>query len=245
VEARRAGEVITQPVCGNEVSAAAIPALLRSAGMSRPTPLPADEPPPARLGDVAAAIQACRRCPIGCNGTRAVMGEGVRHAALMIVGEQPGDVEEREGHPFVGPAGALLRDRLSAAGIDEGRAYVTNAVKHFKFVMRGKRRLHQSPTSGEIDLCRWWLDSERRIVKPQLVLALGRSAARGVLGKSVAIARARGRPHPLPDGATLWVTAHPSYLLRLKDEGRETEERRFAEDLGKVARELDAALKRH
>jgi DNA polymerase len=203
-------------------------------------PTPPDEPPPADLASIAAAIQVCRRCPIGCNGTRAVMGEGPRHATLMVIGEQPGDVEEREGHPFVGPAGALLRDRLAAAGIEDGRAYVTNAVKHFKFVPRGKRRLHQSPTSGEIDACRWWLDGERRIVRPRLMLALGRSAARGVLGKSVAIARARGRPHRLADGAKLWVTAHPSYLLRLKGDGRQTEERRFAEDLERVAGELKA-----
>jgi DNA polymerase len=166
------------------------------------------------------------------------MGEGPREAALMIVGEQPGDLEEREGRPFVGPAGALLRDRLAMAGLDPGRAYVTNAVKHFKFVQRGKRRLHQSPTAGEIDICRWWLDGERRLVKPRLVLALGASAARGVLGRSVGVQRERGRAHPLESGSELWISAHPSYLLRLRDEGRATEEKRFAADLAAVAERL-------
>lgn len=196
------------------------------------------EPPPRSLKAIANAIQACRRCPIGCNGTRAVMGEGPRTSALMIVGEQPGDAEEREGRPFVGPAGRLLRERLMAAGIDPGRAYVTNAVKHFKFVQRGKRRLHQTPTAGEIDACRWWLDSERRLGKPQLVLALGASAARGVLGHGIAVQRERGRPLPMTSGGELWISTHPSYLLRLRNERRNEEEMRFAADLEAIARRL-------
>jgi DNA polymerase len=195
-------------------------------------------PPPRSLAAIGRAIEACRRCPIGCNSTHAVRGEGPRKAALMIVGEQPGDLEEREGRPFVGPAGALLRDRLAKAGIEPGCAYVTNAVKHFKFVQRGKRRLHQSPTAGEIDVCRWWLDGERRLVRPQLVLALGASAARGVLGRSIGVQRERGRPHPLEDRSELWISVHPSYLLRLKDEGRAAEEGRFAADLAAVADRL-------
>jgi DNA polymerase len=159
--------------------------------------------PPRSLKAVGQAILACRRCPIGCNGTHAVMGEGPKDAALMIVGEQPGDVEEREGRPFVGPAGAVLREGLAAAGIDPAHAYVTNAVKHFKFVQRGKRRLHQRPTAGEIDVCRWWLDGERRLVRPQLVLALGASALRGVAGKSLRVQQARGQPHELAGGGEL------------------------------------------
>ncbi|MBW8753862.1 MAG: UdgX family uracil-DNA binding protein [Sphingomonadales bacterium] len=195
------------------------------------------EPPPPSLKAVAQAIEACRRCPIGCNGTHAVAGEGPRGAPLMIVGEQPGDVEEREGRPFVGPAGVLLRGALTAAGIDPGRAYVTNAVKHFKFVLRGKRRLHQTPTAGEIDSCRWWLDAERRIVQPRLILALGASAARGVLGRTVGIQRMRGRAQP-SEGAELWITTHPSYLLRLRDEPRAEAQAGFAADLRAVAERL-------
>lgn len=201
---------------------------------------------PKSLAEVAKAIQSCRRCPIGCNGTNAVPGEGPRHAALMIVGEQPGDAEEQAGRPFVGPAGHLLRSHLENAGIDPERTYVTNAVKHFKFTPRGKRRLHQSPTRGEIDICRWWIDSERRIIQPDLILTLGASAARGILGKTVGIQSERGRAHVLEDGAELWLTVHPSYLLRLKGgdgKGRVAEEERFAADLMAVAARL-AALAR-
>lgn len=194
-----------------------------------------DEPRPRSLAAIGEAILGCRRCPIGCNGTRAVMGEGPGHALLMIVGEQPGDQEEEQGRPFVGPAGRLLAERLAVAGIARERAYVTNAVKHFKFIHRGKRRLHQSPTAREIDICRWWLEGELGLVKPQLVLALGASAARGLLGKTVSVQRARGRPHRLEDGSELWISVHPSYLLRLHDEGRAVEERRFAADLAALA----------
>lgn len=197
-----------------------------------------EETPPTSLGAIAEQIQSCRRCPIGCNGTRAVMGEGARHAGLMVVGEQPGDVEEQMGRPFVGPAGRLLRSHLEEAGIDEARAYVTNAVKHFKFVPRGKRRLHQSPTAGEIDTCRWWLESERKIVRPRLILALGASAARSMLGKTVSVQKVRGEPLPLDDDSELWITTHPSYLLRLQDEGKAVEEKKFAADLRRVAGRL-------
>ncbi|MBT2185454.1 UdgX family uracil-DNA binding protein [Sphingobium nicotianae] len=193
---------------------------------------------PDSLDAIAQAIQHCRRCPIGCNGTRAVAGEGPKKARLMIVGEQPGDVEEEQGRPFVGPAGQLLMAHLEAAGIDRKVTYVTNAVKHFKYLSRGKRRLHQTPTAKEIDICRWWIDNERRIVKPRLILALGASAARGLLHKTIRIQQERGRPMMLEDGGELWVTAHPSYLLRLRDEGRATEEKRFRDDLKAVAKRL-------
>ena len=156
----------------------------------------------------------------------------------MIVGEQSGDQEDLAGRPFVGPAGKVLDAALERAGIDRRQVYLTNAVKHFKFVQRGKRRLHQSPTAKEIDICRWWLDGERAVVRPQLLLALGGSAARGVLGKTVTIAKTRGHPHPLDDGSELWVTAHPSYLLRLKDEMKEQQERMFQADLAAVAERL-------
>ena len=144
----------------------------------------------------------------------------------------------QQGRPFVGPAGRLLRAHLEDAGIDERAAYVTNAVKHFKFVQRGKRRLHQSPTAKEIDICRWWVESERGIVKPRLVLALGASAARSMLGKTVSVQKERSRPHLLEDGTELWITTHPSYLLRLQDDARAGEEQRFADDLRSVAARL-------
>lgn len=190
---------------------------------------------PESLSGIGKAIQSCRRCPIGCNGTRAVMGDGAKAASVMIVGEQPGDSEEREGKPFVGPAGRLLDVHMEEAGLDRARAYVTNAVKHFKFVPRGKRRLHQSPTAKEIDICRWWLDGERGVVEPKLILALGASAARGVLGRTVSIRKERGRPIPLDDGTEMWIAPHPSYLLRLDGDARAEQEKLFARDLRKVA----------
>jgi DNA polymerase len=128
----------------------------------------------------------------------------------------------------------LLDVHLQQAGINRTAAYVTNTVKHFKYVMRGKHRLHQSPTAKEIDICRWWVESERALVKPKLVLALGASAARGILGKTVSISLARGRPHVLDDGSELWITAHPSYLLRLEGEAQEEQVRLFQADLAAV-----------
>jgi DNA polymerase len=193
---------------------------------------------PKSLSGIDKAIHACRMCPIGLLDNQAVMGEGPRKAALMIVGEQPGDQEDLAGRPFVGPAGKVLDAHLERAGIDRRQVYLTNAVKHFKYVQRGKRRLHQSPTGKEIDVCRWWNEAERAIVKPQLVLALGASAARALLGKTVSISRARGMPHPLDDGSELWVTAHPSYLLRLQDEAKDEQERLFQADLAAVAERL-------
>lgn len=190
---------------------------------------------PQSLEAINAGIDACRRCDIGCNGTRAVMGEGPHSAALMIVGEQPGDLEEEQSRPFLGPAGQLLRAHLESAGIADRRAYITNAVKHFKFTPQGKRRLHQNPSAREIDICRWWLDGERSLVKPKLVVALGASAARSLLGKTISVQKVRGEPHILDDGSELWITTHPSYLLRLQDRGREEEETKFANDLRKVS----------
>lgn len=196
------------------------------------------------LADIATAIARCRRCPIGCNGTRAVIGEGPARAPVMIVGEQPGDHEEAGGRPFIGPAGQLLRAQLERAGIDAAAAYITNAVKHFKFTAsdtpRGKRRLHQAPTAGEIDTCRWWLESERAVVRPRLVLALGASAARGLLGRTVSVRNERGSSRRLDDGSELWIAVHPSYLLRLGDTARAAEEGRFAADLAAFAKRAAA-----
>ncbi len=187
---------------------------------------------------IAKAVQACRHCPIGELENRAVMGEGPQGATLMIIGEQPGDQEDVAGRPFVGPAGQVLDHHLQAAGIDRAAAYVTNAVKHFKYTRRGKRRLHQSPTAKEIDTCRWWQEAERALIQPKLVLALGASAARSLLGKTVSVNRVRGQPLPLDDGSELWVTTHPSYLLRLDGVARAEQERRFADDLAAVRARL-------
>jgi uracil-DNA glycosylase len=193
---------------------------------------------PETLKAVDKAIHRCRRCPIGCLDNQAVMGEGPKDAALMIVGEQPGDQEDLAGRPFVGPAGQLLDRYLEKAGVDRKDAYLTNAVKHFKFVQRGKRRLHQSPTAKEIDICRWWLESERAIVQPKLILATGASAARGILGKTVSISKTRGEPISLEGDSELWVTAHPSYLLRLDGEAKEKQARLFEADLAAVKERL-------
>lgn len=195
---------------------------------------------PASLAEIAQGAAACRDCPIADCGTRAVAGEGPERAALMIVGEQPGDQEDAVGRVFVGPAGQLLDEHLASAGIDRAGAYVTNAVKHFKFVFKGKHRLHQSPGAKEIDTCRWWLEAERAIVKPRIVLALGASAARSLLGRTVSVNQVRGRPVPLDDGAELWMTVHPSYLLRLDGEARESQAARFAADLALVRERLGA-----
>lgn len=195
---------------------------------------------PETLDEIAQGIAACRRCPIGCNGTRAVPGEGPPDARLLIVGEQPGDCEEAAGRPFVGPAGELLDRHLERAGLDRSRIRVTNAVKHFKFQPRGKKRLHQNPTAGEIDRCRWWLNAERQLVKPSLTLALGASAGRALMGRTPNIAQERGAVRELADGGRFLLTAHPAFLLRLDGEARQQEEARFQIDLMRARAALEA-----
>jgi DNA polymerase len=190
------------------------------------------------LRDEAAA---CTRCHLYKCATQTVFGEGPVTARLMLVGEQPGDQEDLAGRPFVGPAGQVLDRALAQAGIDRGDAYVTNAVKHFKFEQRGKRRIHAKPQGPEIDACRWWVEQERVLIRPPVTVALGATAARSVLEKTVTISGARGRPHPLPDGGECWVTIHPSYLLRLPDkEAAELEFGRFVEDLRQAAARVAA-----
>lgn len=184
------------------------------------------------LGDMARAVDRCTRCPLYCNATQGVAGEGPEHARIMLVGEQPGDQEDLQGRPFVGPAGQVLNEALEEAGIDRTRLFLTNAVKHFKFEPRGKRRLHQNPTTGEIDMCRWWLDKERAFVQPDLIVTLGASALRGVTGKSSSIKSMRGAVHELEGRTKLVATIHPSFLLRLPDRERAAEERKaFVADL--------------
>ena len=178
----------------------------------------------------------CRRCHLWEPATQTVFGEGPARARVMFVGEQPGDQEDVIGRPFVGPAGQLLDRAMAEAGLDRRSVYVTNAVKHFKFTMRGKRRLHQTPESPEIQACRFWLDVERVRLAPQLVVALGATAARAVLGRAVTIGRERGRPIKLSDTDTAFVTVHPSFLLRVPDEdAKKREYQAFVKDLKTIA----------
>jgi uracil-DNA glycosylase len=178
----------------------------------------------------------CRACPLWKDATQTVFGEGPQHAQVMLVGEQPGDKEDLAGKPFVGPAGQMLDRALEEAGIDRKKAYVTNAVKHFKFVRRGKIRLHQKPNTSEIKACRPWYERELASIQPALVVAMGATAAQTVFGKITPINKNRGRLIDLDDGIKALVTVHPSYLLRLPDaDARAREYARFVSDLKMAA----------
>ncbi|MEO7635336.1 MAG: UdgX family uracil-DNA binding protein [Sphingomicrobium sp.] len=193
----------------------------------------------AALRDEAAA---CTRCDLHRCATQTVFGEGPFDASLIFVGEQPGDQEDLAGRPFVGPAGEVFNAALEEAGIDRSTTYVTNAVKHFKFVLRGKKRIHARPDVSEIDACRWWQEQERGLIRPALTVALGATAARSLTGKTVTISRVRDAPLTLADGSECWVTVHPSFLLRLPDaDARRTERARFVADLKRI-RDRAAAL---
>ena len=174
----------------------------------------------------------CRACPLWKDATQTVFGEGPQNAQIMLVGEQPGDKEDLAGKPFVGPAGQMLDRALDEAGIDRSKVYVTNAVKHFKFVSRGKIRLHQKPNTAEIRACRPWYERERAALKPSLVVAMGATAAQSVFGKITPINKSRGRLIDLDNGLVAIVTVHPSYLLRLPGAAaKKREYRRFVGDL--------------
>lgn len=195
----------------------------------------------ASLSDLAAAAGHCERCPLYRHATQVVCGEGPAPAALMLVGEQPGDQEDRIGHPFVGPAGRLLDEALAAAGLERRAIYVTNAVKHFKHELRGKRRLHRKPNQGEVKACRWWLRSELAAVRPKLVVALGATAARAVMNRTVVLGRERGAVVTLAEGCKGMVTLHPSAILRMPDEiSRSKALAKLIADLAKAA-EMTAA----
>ena len=184
------------------------------------------------LHELKDAVDACRRCPLWKNATQGVPGEGPKQADMMFIGEQPGDQEDLAGHPFVGPAGSILDRAMHQAGIVREQTFVSNAVKHFKFEQRGKRRLHEKPNAGEIEACRWWLTEELKFVKPKLVVALGATAARSLLGHTVTVSAMRGLPTPFTPEAHVWVTVHPSYLLRIQDDAQQRAEYgRFVEDL--------------
>jgi uracil-DNA glycosylase len=198
-----------------------------------------EENPPAvkTLAELRAAEAACTRCPLYQDATQVVPGEGPSRARFMLVGEQPGDKEDIAGKPFVGPAGRMLDQALADAGIPRGETFVTNAVKHFKHEMRGKRRLHKRPNAYEIARCKWWNDVERLIVKPEVVVALGATAARSLLGKPTTIGKVRGAPIDLADGSRLVVTIHPSALLRIEEEAdKRAQYRAFVRDLKSAAR---------
>jgi uracil-DNA glycosylase len=186
-----------------------------------------------RLEGARDAAMLCTHCHLHGPATQTVFGEGPPDAALVFVGEQPGDQEDLQGKPFVGPAGQLLDQILGEVGIDRKSAYVTNAVKHFKFTPRGVRRIHQKPDAGEVQRCRWWADKETALIRPKLLVALGATAAYSLLDRNVGIMRERGNIHKRPaDGLPVLVTYHPSFLLRIPDEaGKARERANFTSDL--------------
>jgi len=185
------------------------------------------------------AAAGCRACDHYKTGTQTVFGQGAEHAQVMFVGEQPGDREDREGKPFVGPAGRVLDEALEEAGIDRRRVYITNAVKHFKWKPQGKRRLHQKPNAAEINACRPWLDGEIAVVKPHLLVLLGATAAQALLGRDFRVSVQRAQLMERPGLPPMMATVHPSSILRAPDdETRELEMRAFVQDLKRVAQHL-------
>ncbi|RWE68765.1 MAG: DUF4130 domain-containing protein, partial [Mesorhizobium sp.] len=207
-----------------------------------PTPEPSDVAAPEAddIPELREEAKGCRRCPLWRDATQTVFGEGPENADAIFVGEQPGDQEDLAGKPFVGPAGKVFDSILDDAAIDRHKVYVTNAVKHFKFEPRGKRRIHSKPNAGEIQACRWWLDKELDLVKPNLVVALGATAAQSLLGKAVPITKMRGDVVEREDGLRVFLTIHPSFILRIREqEDKEAERERFLQDMRKV-RELMA-----
>jgi DNA polymerase len=200
-----------------------------------PYPEPAD---PRSLRSVAEASQRCRACELWKTGTQTVFGDGPRNADAMFVGEQPGDQEDKAGEPFVGPAGHILDEALSEAGIDRKRVYVTNAVKHFKWKAKGKRRIHEKPDRREVAACQHWLELELRLVKPELVIALGATAAQALLGPSFRVTKDRGKVLSSPLAPRVVATVHPSSILRAPPETRDAERASFVKDLRTVARLL-------
>jgi uracil-DNA glycosylase len=206
----------------------------------------AEDAPARSLAAARRQAAACVRCPLFRSGSQTVFGEGPLKARVMLVGEKPGDREDIEGKPFVGPAGRLLNEALDEAGIERDDVYITNAVKHFKFEQRGKRRLHKKPNAAEIDRCRWWLDLELEFVAPAAVGGLGATALRGLTGKQVSITSLRGKPGFLDSGTPLIATIHPSFLLRIREHDPDwrRERERFVADLALARQFLDDAPRR-
>jgi DNA polymerase len=198
------------------------------------------EPPQASPGTLDALREeaaVCTRCPLHAKATQTVFGEGPADAEIMFVGEQPGDQEDLAGRPFVGPAGKVFAEAIAGAGIERSSLYVTNAVKHFKYEPRGKRRIHQKPNMGEVQHCRWWLKLELDLVKPKLVVAMGATALFSLTGEKQKIEDVRGRAIPMDEGRMLFVTVHPSFLLRIPDDERKVREMaRFRSEMAAVGR---------
>jgi uracil-DNA glycosylase family protein len=194
----------------------------------------------SKLDELGREAASCRACPLWKDATQTVFGEGPLNADVMFVGEQPGDREDREGRPFVGPAGFLLDKALIEAGVDRKRVYVTNAVKHFKFEPRGKRRLHKRPNASEIKICRRWLFEEIEAISPRLIVALGATAAQGLVGKAIPLQSNRGSVLTAESGLRVFVTIHPSALLRLQgEEAKRSGYASFVNDLRSIERLLD------
>ena len=203
------------------------------------SPATSKVPDQLTLSALRAAAASCRACDLYKTGTQTVFGEGAEHAEVMFVGEQPGDREDKEGKPFVGPAGGVLDEALEEAGIDRSQVYVTNAVKHFKWKPQGKRRLHQKPNAAEINACRPWLDAEIAVVKPHLLVLLGATAAQALLGRDFRVTLQRGQLIERPGLPPMMATVHPSSILRAPDdETRKLEMRAFVQDLKRVAQHL-------
>lgn len=191
------------------------------------------------LEQVRLAAAECKACDLWRTGTQTVFGEGTEQAEIMLVGEQPGDKEDLAGRPFVGPAGRILDQALDDAGIDRSKVYVTNAVKHFKWEARGKRRLHKRPDVAEVTACRPWLDKEIELVRPRVVVCLGATAAQSLLGRTFKVTKQRGEFFPQPEGHIITATVHPSSILRAPDPAtREAEMAAFTDDLRQVAKKL-------
>ena len=213
----------------------------RSSSRSAPARVPAK----ASLAALKEAAAGCRACPLWQRGTQTVFGEGQRRALAMFVGEQPGNEEDLAGRPFVGPAGKLLDRALAEAGIDRGRVYVTNVVKHFKWEPRGKRRIHAKPNASEIGACRPWLEAELELIKPEVLVCLGATASQALLGRQFRVSVDRGRVVPSLLAPHAVATVHPSAILRAPDDqARRTEMKRFVADLKKVAALLETAASR-
>ncbi|MGE0282553.1 MAG: UdgX family uracil-DNA binding protein [Rhizobiaceae bacterium] len=210
-----------------------------------PTPSPAEEAA-STIAGLRKQTDGCRRCPLWRDATQTVFGAGPETAEVVFVGEQPGDQEDIAGQPFVGPAGKVFNSILQEAEIARQKTYVTNAVKHFKFEPRGKRRIHSKPNAGEVQACRWWLDHELSVIKPKLVVALGATAAQSLLGKVVPITKMRGQVIEREDGMKIFLTIHPSFILRIREEDEKAAERkRFLADMRQVRDLMGSSAEPH
>ncbi|TGV51073.1 DUF4130 domain-containing protein [bacterium M00.F.Ca.ET.141.01.1.1] len=198
-------------------------------------PAASEDDDASSISELREAAKGCRRCPLWRDATQTVFGEGPDNAKVIFVGEQPGDQEDLAGQPFVGPAGKVFDAILNDAGVDRLAVYVTNAVKHFKFEPRGKRRIHSKPNAGEVQACRWWIDREFELVKPELAVALGATAALSLLGKAIPVTKMRGQVVEREDGLRVFITIHPSFILRIRDHAdKEAERERFLQDMKQV-----------